>query len=233
MLKTVIGVFEYRPDAEAALTQLEDNGYRAQDISVIMRDSVVNAETTDNTNTGADVAGGALSGATTGAVIGGLAGLLTAFAIPGLGALLIGGPIAAALGLTGAAATTISGAATGAVAGGILGGLMGLGLPREQAAMYEERIKAGAILLAIPARENMEAEVEGILADNNATDVTAVAVPTETMRARTNTRITDRASDYDYDYSEPSEYQPRYATMGAKGGRTLGRRRTRKKIVSR
>ena len=113
----------------------------------------------------------AVSGATTGGMIGGIAGLLVgigAITIPGLGAILIGGPLAAALGLTGAAATTVTGALTGALAGGLVGGLVGLGVPEEDARVYEDRVKSGAILVAVPLRDANEESVRGILEDNGA-----------------------------------------------------------------
>ena len=99
-------------------------------------------------HTGTSVDSGAVSGATTGRVVGGLAGLLV-----GIGAVLIGEPLVAALGLTGAAATAASGAMTGAVAGGIVGALVWLGLPEEVAKDYEREIQAGGILLVVPAGE--------------------------------------------------------------------------------
>lgn len=224
MLKTIVGVFKNRDDAEQAINKLDIEGFKARDISIIMKDRAIGTEMTKETGA-SSVAEGAVSGATTGAVVGGLAGLLTAFAIPGLGAFLIGGPVITALGLSGAAATTVSGVATGAVAGGILGALMGFGLPKEQAQMYKERIQAGAILLAIPAHEGAEAIVKTILNDFGAQDVTSVTVPTDRIRTRDNIMLAD---DYEYkDTDESLRYdEPRssaYQALGAKGGRTKRR----------
>lgn len=174
MAKMVLGVFNNRTSAEDALITLEDSGYSPKDISIMMRDDRESREFADNTGT--NVAGGAISGATTGGVLGALAGLLIGVGIiPGLGAILIGGPLAAALGLTGAAATTVSGAATGAVAGGILGALAGLGVPDEDAKVYEQSIRDGGILLAVPAHLGEEAEVEGILSDYGATQIRSIS----------------------------------------------------------
>ena len=126
-------------------------------------------------NTGASVAEGTVSGAATGGVLGALAGLLVATGvIPGLGAILIGGPIAIALGLTGAAATTVSGAATGLIAGGILGALASLGLSDEDARVYEDTIKEGGILLAVPARLGEENEVSGMLEQGGANQIKTI-----------------------------------------------------------
>jgi uncharacterized membrane protein len=169
MAKMVLGVFTERDDAEDAIEELKTAGYNAKDISIIMKNDKESEEFADSTGT--NVAEGAVSGAATGGVIGAIAGLLIgvgAIAIPGLGAILIGGPLATALGLTGAAATTVSGAATGALAGGLIGALMGLGIPEEDARVYEERINQGAILVAVPTRADHESEAEDILEENGA-----------------------------------------------------------------
>jgi len=85
----------------------------------------------------------------TGAILGGLAGLAVANGIlPGLGTLFVAGPLATALGFTGAAATTAAGALTGAAAGGLVGALAGLGVSDDEAKVYEKRIKSGAVLVA-------------------------------------------------------------------------------------
>ena len=172
MTHTVLGVFPKRKDAEEAIKHLEEDGYNPKDISIVMKDS--GEKKTLEDNTGANVAGGALSGATTGAVVGGITGLLAGTVMPALGGLIIGGPIGAALGLTGAIATTVSGAATGAVAGGFIGALVGLGLPEEKAKVYEERVKKGGILIAVPVSDNRVREVSDVMEEYDATDVEAV-----------------------------------------------------------
>lgn len=164
-MQTIIGVFKDRFEAESAIDDLEDMGYNPKDVSVVVKESFKTSEADFDSEIGVKggrAAEGAVSGAATGGVLGGLAGLLIgigALAIPGVGAFLVGGPIAIALGLTGAAATTISGAATGALAGGLVGGLIGLGIPEEEARIYENRIQEGAILLAVPA-STLEGEQE-------------------------------------------------------------------------
>lgn len=172
----VIGVFQNPRDAEDAILRLQEVGYDPKSISVIMQNRDKAYEFAEAT--GSQVTEGAVAGATTGATIGALAGLLVgigAIAIPGIGALLIGGPLAAALGLTGAAATTLSGAATGALAGGLVGSLVGLGVPEDDAQIYEERIREGGVLLALPATEYHSEEAIRILQDFGADQVRYVA----------------------------------------------------------
>lgn len=149
--RTTIGVFSSRKEAEEAIEELARAGYSPKEMSVLTREmeevGSLGGNVSDN------VAGGIASGLATGGALGGVAGILMgagALTIPGIGPLLIGGPIAATLGLTGAAATATSAAITGALAGGMVGGLVGLGVPEEAARVYEKRLSEGAVLLAVP-----------------------------------------------------------------------------------
>lgn len=180
-IKTVIGLFTEKDDVEGAINELKSRGYNPKDISLIMKDTKEAKKIHEHT--GADIGAGAASGAATGAVVGGIAGLLIgigAITIPGIGAFLIGGPLAASLGLSGAAATTASGAMTGALAGGLIGALMALGLPKEEAEHYESRIKEGAILLAVPAYAGQEGEISDAMNKYNASDIKALNIATKT-----------------------------------------------------
>lgn len=214
MTKTVLGIFADRDSAEEAVFKLKAEGYNPKDISIVMKDKQEGEILAEDTGT--DVVGGALTGATTGAIVGGLAGLLASTFIPGLGAFFIGGPLAAALGLTGAAASTASGAATGALAGGLLGALTGLGLSEDEAKDYEEKIREGGILLAVPARMGDDAQVEQILADSGAHDIKSVSANEARMEER-------NLSTEDFDSTEEERYRPsHYTYAGAKGGQASG-----------
>jgi Heat induced stress protein YflT len=177
MKQLVFGAFKDAATANNAIESLKQQGYSASDISVITQDNREAQEMSDTT--GAHVVSGAATGATTGGVIGALAGLLIglgAIAIPGIGGVLIGGPLAAALGLTGAAATTVSGALTGALAGGIIGGLVGIGVPEDTARAYEETVKAGGVVLAVPAQSENDTMPEEILQRHNADQISKISV---------------------------------------------------------
>lgn len=175
MKKMIFGVFAERMSAENAINTLEREGFDPKQISIVMKNSD-DANVIQN-NTGANVAGGATAGAATGTVIGGLAGLLIgigAIAIPGIGVLLIAGPLVTALGFTGAAASTVAGATTGALTGGLIGALVNLGIPEADAKLYEDRVKSGAILVAVPEMTGKHMEVGTILTDNGAEQVKTV-----------------------------------------------------------
>jgi gas vesicle protein len=79
------------------------------------------------------------------------------------------------LGLTGAAATTVSGAVTGALAGGIVGALTCIGIPEESAKYYEDIIKKGAIILAVPEKSG-SFESRSILNQHNASKIEVVNI---------------------------------------------------------
>lgn len=123
---------------------------------------------------GVHVSEGAASGAVTGGALGGLTGLLIGLgviSIPGVGPFLAAGPLVAALGLTGAAATTATGTVTGAIAGGIIGALTSLGFPPEEAKIYEEEIRGGGILLVVPTLNERTNEVRSLVEKYNAREV--------------------------------------------------------------
>jgi uncharacterized membrane protein len=172
MAKMVIAAFDDREMADKAVTELEEAGFDSEDLSVITRENQEQAVENATDDSEHPVAEGAVGGASTGAVIGGLAGLLVgAGALPALGGLLIGGPIAAALGLTGLAATAVSGAVTGAAAGGLIGGLTKLGLSEDRARAYGEAVQEGGILLIVPVEADETIEVTGLMKDCGATSV--------------------------------------------------------------
>lgn len=140
-----MGIYKTHTDAEKAIEDLVAFGVPDSDISYIHKDSEGDMK---DEQTGEKVGTGATAGAVTGAVIGGIAGLVVANGIlPGLGSLFVAGPLATALGLTGATATTVAGAATGAAAGGLIGALTSLGVNDEDAKLYEKHVESGNILV--------------------------------------------------------------------------------------
>ncbi|MFZ0519498.1 MAG: hypothetical protein WAL95_00655 [Candidatus Acidiferrales bacterium] len=106
---------------------------------------------------------GAGTGAGIGAALGGTLGLfaaLTGLVVPGIGPLLIAGPL--------------FGAFAGATAGGAVGVLVGLGIPEDEAKLYEERLKQGGNLVSVHADNDAKAtQARAILKNTGATDVAA------------------------------------------------------------
>jgi len=133
------GIYRTRTDAERGVDALLENGFRNEDISVLLPENTGTKEFAHEKQTKAPE--GATTGAGTGAVVGGTLGLLAgigALAIPGLGPFIAAGPIMGAL----------AGVGTGGVVGGIIGALIGMGIPEYEAKRYEGMIKKGGILVS-------------------------------------------------------------------------------------
>jgi len=136
--RTACAVFPDRPAAEKAIDELIRDGVDRSNISVVMRSAGETKEVAEATGTHAGQ--GAGTGAGIGVVAGGAAGILAGLgllAIPGIGPLLAVGPIIAG----------ITGAVGGGVLGGIVGVLIGAGIPEREARAYEERVRAGGVLV--------------------------------------------------------------------------------------
>ena len=128
--------------AEEAVRWLQREGIPMQNISIIGKDFQAIEKPLGFVTTG-DVA---KSGAKVGAWTGGLFGLLFGAAflvLPGIGSVVIAGPLAAAL------LGSIEGALSGAALGGLAGALVGLGVSKDKAIRYESQIKAGKFLVTL------------------------------------------------------------------------------------
>ena len=173
MTTLVLGLFKNPKDAEKALQDLEENGFNPKEISIVMRDRKGSGKVEDSLE---DTFIG--EGVSTGAAIGSIAGLLVGIAaiiVPGLGGLFVAGPIAGIFGVTAtAAATTLSGAIIGGLEGGLVAAFVQLGVPEEEARIYEKGISQGAILLAIPLSGNNEETIQQLLKKHHAMQIQTV-----------------------------------------------------------
>jgi len=136
----VFGIYRDRLQVEQGVDALLDQGFRSEDISVLLPDNVGTKDFAHEKHTKAPE--GAATGAGAGAVVGGTLGLLAgigALAIPGVGPFIAAGPIMGALG----------GIGTGGVIGGLIGALVGMGIPEYEAKRYEGMIREGGMLLSV------------------------------------------------------------------------------------
>ncbi|MEO5926392.1 MAG: quinol:electron acceptor oxidoreductase subunit ActD [Bryobacteraceae bacterium] len=136
----VFAIFRTRDQVERAVEALRMNGYRAEDISVLLPENVGNKEM--GTEKGTKTLEGAATGGATGAVAVGVLGWLVgigSLAIPGVGPFIAAGPIMAAL----------AGMGAGAVLGGAAGALVGVGIPEYEAKRYEGLVRQGGILMSV------------------------------------------------------------------------------------
>jgi hypothetical protein len=159
----VYGIYANRATAENAVDRLLADGFRGEDISVLLQDNVGTKDFAHEKQTKAPE--GTTTGVVAGGAIGGTLGLLAgigALAIPGLGPFIAAGPIMGAL----------AGIGSGGVVGGIVGALVGMGIPEYEAKRYEGRVKQGGILLSVHC-DNSEwvSKAKAVLKETGAEDV--------------------------------------------------------------
>lgn len=174
--KRAVGVFKNQRDVEHIIRRLKDDNYDMNRVSLLAR-NVDNVKGADEVGHGNEAREGAGIGASTGTVLGGVTGFLIGvgiLAIPGLGPVLAAGAELGALG------STLAGAGIGAAAGGIVGALVGLGIPEDQAQVYESRIKAGDYLLTVSGTDNDVRRVESIMRDRNVEEFQIFGAPDST-----------------------------------------------------
>lgn len=155
--QTVVGVFSDRAQAERAVRDLEAMGFTHEQIGLLTPHGGVPGVDVNPVPQFETHAG---SGAAAGVVVGGVLGAAAALLIPGIGPVIAGGILAAALG----------GAAVGAVAGGIVGALVGMGIPETEARYYEGEFRQGRSLVLVHAGDRYD-EVRNFLRKEGAYDV--------------------------------------------------------------
>jgi Heat induced stress protein YflT len=153
MARTVAGIFPDRRSAENAIVDLKAAGFDPERIGIVMRDR------SDARQVAEDQDVSTTAGAVTGGVLGGTAGALLAatgaLAIPGVGPFITGGVLA----------TLVGGAA-----GWLVGALAGLGLSRDEAEYYQNRVEQGGVLVTVDP-QGRDVEARRIMLDNGAEDI--------------------------------------------------------------
>ena len=137
----VVGTFDDRTAAEAAIDRLRQEGFPRESIGFAARED--GGDTVLVEEHGNAAGSGAAGGAVTGAVAGGALAWIGLTAIPAIGPFIAAGAIG----------TALLAAGTGAVTGGLLGGLLGLGIPRHRAEYHEEQLRGGRSLVTVLTAE--------------------------------------------------------------------------------
>jgi uncharacterized membrane protein len=136
----IAGVFKSQYDANQTLSQLLEEGFNKDNISLIMSDATkgkIFAEVPESTSVAQGSTAGALWGGAIGVLIAGLTAV-GSITVPGVG-LLVAGPIVAIL----------SGAGVGAAVGGVSGALISYGFSVDEANRYEEEIRLGKAVVVV------------------------------------------------------------------------------------
>lgn len=149
MSNTVTATFKTYQAAEQAINALEAEGFKSDQLSVLMADRAdgkkFDLSKESMATEGAGV--GAVTGGLIGAIVGSMATVAASIAIPGLG-VMVAGPVFA----------TLAGVGAGATAGGLIGTLVGLGIPEYEAKRYENEVKNGSVLIALDAESSERAK---------------------------------------------------------------------------
>lgn len=152
----ITGVFRDRRSAEAAITQMETSGVRAEQISLVMTDEARGKYFAFKESSKVDE--GAAAGAGVGGLLGAVAGLAFAAGsvlIPGLNVIV-----------TGTLVSALAGLGAGAATGGLIGGLVGAGIPEHEAKVYEKEIKGGNVLVAVDCKDSDQQKAVQNIFDN-------------------------------------------------------------------
>lgn len=157
-ITTIVGVFESRSDAEAAIREMKTFGIHETDIGMVVRHA--NGREYSEpvaADAGTKAVEGAAVGAAAGAGVGALWALgIAANVLPVIGPIVSGGFLAAVL----------ASAAGGAATAGLVGALIGLGIPEEEATFYESELKAGRTIVTVRAPDH-SADVYDIIHRHN------------------------------------------------------------------
>jgi len=166
--KTIVAVYDTHQDAKNATEALHRDGFTNAEVSLVAsdhkREYYQDQDHVDGVDHAESAAGRAGSWAITGGLWGGVAGLvagLVGMSLPGVGPVVVAGPLGAMLG----------GALTGALVGGLLGGLTSLGIPEEEAHVYAESLRRGGTLVSVTIPEERVDRAMSALEEFNPVDI--------------------------------------------------------------
>jgi hypothetical protein len=151
---TVVSAFTNRDDAQRAVNELRQAGFRNEEIGIATRNGPAAAGALAVEDQGDRVASAATAGALAGGAGGALWGIaIAAGLLPGIGPVIAGGTLSAIL----------ASAATGAAAAGLAGALIGLGLPENEAEHYQSEFNAGRTIVTVHAAGERYQQAQDVL----------------------------------------------------------------------
>ena len=159
--RSAVGVFQNHEDAERAVKELQQSGCDMKKLSVVGKDFHTEENVVGYYNTGDRAATWGKYGLFWGAIWGLLFGSAF-FVIPGVGPVMVGGPLVSWI---------IGVLETAAVTGGLtaLGGaLVGIGIPKDSVLQYETALKADKFILIVHGSVPEVEKAKGILMQNKA-----------------------------------------------------------------
>lgn len=160
---SAVGLFGKHQDAESAVKELQKSGYDMKKLSIVAKDYHTEENVVGYYNTGDRMATWGKYGLFWGWIWGLVMGSAF-FVIPGLGPIMVGGPLVSWI---------IGALETAVVVGGIgaLGGaLAGMGIPKDSVLRYEAALKADKFLLIVHGTAQEAEKAKSILMQNKAED---------------------------------------------------------------
>ncbi len=159
-----VAVFNTHTEAEAAVNELQKSGFPIKKLSIVGKDYRTEEHVVGYYNTGDRMKYWGKLGAFWGGIWGMLFGAAF-FAIPGLGPILVGGPLVSWI---------IGALESAAVVGGLsaLGaGLYSIGIPKNSVLEYETAIKAGKYIVIAHGTEDEVADAKEIMEGTEAVEL--------------------------------------------------------------
>jgi hypothetical protein len=156
-LASVVAVYKSHEQAEAAVKELQEAGVDMKSLSIAAKDTHTDEHVVGYYNVGDRM----MYWGKMGAFWGGFWGLLfgsAAFMIPGIGPLLVAGPLVGWI---------VAGLEGAAVVGGVSAagaGLLSLGIPKDSVIKYDVALKSDAYLLLFHGGRDTARQVEELLA---------------------------------------------------------------------
>lgn len=154
---TIVAVYPDHSAAEHAVRLLHHEGFAIDDLSIVGRDFEMSEQPIGFVSWGDYAA----AGAKTGACFGWLFGLVVGAAflvLPGLGPVVVAGPLAEAV------VAAIEGAIAGTALGSLAGALIGWGVPKDRALQYETHVKGGEFLIVARGKPEAVDRARSLLA---------------------------------------------------------------------
>lgn len=175
MKKVIFAVFSDIDVADQAINHLHNELKIPNDeISYVYKDKTGHKVSGEGDDVASKTAGeGAATGATTGGLIGAAVGVIGVVGLLGpLGPVVVAGPMATFLGISGATGVIIGTGVAGAAIGGLVGALTSMGVSEPQARKFEERVEAGEVLMSVHAEDAVP--VTDAFKEFNAQEITVI-----------------------------------------------------------
>ena len=167
---SIVSIFESHLQAEDAIRELQKSGFNLKELSIVGKDYHTDEHVTGYYNTGDRM----MYWGKQGAFWGGLWGMLFGsafFMVPGVGPLLVAGPLVAwIVGVLQSAAIMGGMSALGAA-------LVSIGIPENSVLQYEASVKAGKFLLILHGTPQEVEHAKECLDNTQATETTVHTEP--------------------------------------------------------